>query len=180
MPRSAYHEIDYNLLKTPVTTVISSSAPERKFIDMLCKKENSLLVDSWIKSRDRNFYSIEYTCKYGNAKSKSRKYFHGKFNPDFFIKVTKEDCIYFLVTEIKMDGDDSEENKAKYKYGVQHFEELNNRLKADGVNERYIFHFLSPNDYPTYFQHLKDESLLKGQSFFRGELENLLETNEVE
>ena len=180
LPRSAYHEIDYNFLKTPVTTVISSSAPERKFIDMLCKKEISLLVDSWIKSRDRNFYSIEYTCKYGNTKSKSRKYFHGKFNPDFFIKVTKGDCIYFLVTEIKMDGDDSEENKAKYKYGVQHFEELNNRLKADGVNERYIFHFLSPNDYPTYFQHLKDESLLKGQSFFRGELENLLEANEAE
>ncbi|MEG2013579.1 MAG: DEAD/DEAH box helicase family protein [Anaerovoracaceae bacterium] len=180
LPRSAYHEIDYNLLKTPVTTVISSSAPERKFIDMLCKKENSILVDSWIKSRDRNFYSIEYTCKYGNANSKSRKYFHGKFNPDFFIKVIKEDCVYFLVTEIKMDGDDSEENKAKYKYGVQHFEELNNRLKADGANERYVFHILSPNDYPTYFQHLKDESLLKGQSFFRGELENLIETNEVE
>ena len=68
-----------------------------------------------------------------------------------------------------------EENKAKYKYAVQHFEELNKRMEKEKIDERYIFHFLSPDSYTTFFNHLKDGSVLEGQSKFRCTLENLLE-----
>lgn len=173
LPRSAYKTIDYCLFKTPVTTVITASKPERKFVDLLCKSENANLLSAWIKSRDRNFYEIEYSCKYGGSTSKTRKYYHGKFNPDFFLKVEKEDKICYLVIEIKDDGDNSDENKAKYKYALQHFEELNKRMKSK--NEKYIFHFLSPNGYDAFFEHLKDGSVLEEQKKFRCQLENLLE-----
>lgn len=160
LPRSAYKDIDYCLFKTPVTTVITASKPERKFVELLCKKENADMLSSWIKSRDRNFYEIEYSCKYGGGISKTRKYYHDKFNPDFFLKLHKDGKTYYLVIEIKEDGDSSEENKAKYKYAVQHFEELNQRINA--FNERYIFHFLSPNGYDVFFNHLRDGSVLEG------------------
>ncbi len=175
LPRSAYKDIDYCLFKTPVTTVITASKPERKFVELLCKKENADMLSSWIKSRDRNFYEIEYSCKYGGGISKTRKYYHDKFNPDFFLKLHKDSKTYYLVIEIKEDGDSSEENKAKYKYAVQHFEELNQRINA--FNERYIFHFLSPNGYDVFFNHLRDGSVLEGQKMFRCQLENLLEEN---
>lgn len=177
LPKSSSKEIDYCQFKTPVTTVLTSSKPERKFVELLCKKDNANLIFAWIKSRDRNFYEIEYSCKYGSANSKTRKYFHDKFNPDFFIKIIKDDYCYYLVVEIKEDKDNSEENKAKYKYAVQHFAELNNRMSADGIKEKYIFHFLSPNSYDIFFNHLKDGSVLEGQDKFRCELENLLEEN---
>ena len=96
---------------------------------------------------------------------------------DFFIKIIKDDYCYYLVVEIKEDKDNSEENKAKYKYAVQHFAELNNRMSAAGIKEKYIFHFLSPNSYDIFFNHLKDGSVLEGQDKFRCELENLLEEN---
>ena len=83
--------------------------------------------------------------------------------------------IYYLVIEIKDDGDNSEENKAKYKYAVQHFDELNKRLKESETKEKYIFHFLSPNGYDIFFNHLREGSVLEGQDKFRCELENLLE-----
>lgn len=175
LPKSSSREIDYCLFKTPVTTVITSSKPERKFVELLCKKENADLVTAWIKSRDRSFYEIEYSCRYGSGKSKSRKYYHDKFNPDFFIKMAKDNMTYFLIIEIKDDGDNCEENKAKYKYAVQHFNELNRRMENEEINERYIFHFLSPDSYNIFFNHLRDGSVLEGQSKFRCALENLLE-----
>lgn len=175
LPRSAYKDIDYCLFKTPVTTVLTSSKPERKFVELICKKENANLLVAWVKSRDRNFYEIEYSCRYGSGDSKSRRYYHDKFNPDFFLKVIRDGMLYYLVVEIKDDGDDSEENKAKYRYAVQHFNELNKRLADAGEKECYIFHFLSPNSYDIFFNHLKDGSLLNGQDSFRCKLETLLE-----
>lgn len=151
LPRSSVKEVDYCLFKTPVTTVLTSSKPERKFVELLCKRENAQLITSWIKSRDRNFYEIEYSCKYGSADSKSRKYYHNKFNPDFFLKVEKDGITYYIVIEIKDDGDNCEENKAKNKYAIQHFEELNGRMNDSGIKEQYIFHFLSPNGYDAFF-----------------------------
>lgn len=175
LPRSAYKDIDYCHFKTPVTTVLTASKPERKFVELLCKKENADLLSAWVKSRDRNFYEIEYSCRCGSADSKTRRYYHDKFNPDFFLKVINDDMVYYLVIEIKDDGDDSEENKAKYRYAVQHFNELNKRLADAGKKERYIFHFLSPNSYDIFFNHLKDGSVLNGQESFRCQLETLLE-----
>ncbi len=174
LPKSSSKEIDYYQFKTPVTTVLTASKPERKFVELLCKKENADILSAWIKSRDRNFYEIEYSCKYGSGISKSRKYYHEKFNPDFFIKIDKNSTEYYLVIEIKDDGDCSEKNKAKYRYAIQHFNELNSRMENEGKNEKYIFHFLSPNSYDIFFQHLKDGSVLDGQDRFRCELENLL------
>lgn len=175
LPRSAYKDVDYCLFKTPVTTVITASKPERKFVEYLCKKENADLLSAWVKSRDRGFYEIEYSCKYGNSMSKTRKYYHDKFNPDFFLKLNKNDVTYYIVVEIKDDGDNSEENKAKYKYAVEHFEELNKRVVSNA--EIYIFHFLSPNGYEVFFNHLRDGSVLEGQEKFRCQLENMLEDN---
>lgn len=175
LPRSALKEVDYCLFKTPVTTVLTSSKPERKFVEMLCKRDNADILSAWIKSRDRKFYEIEYSCRYGSGDSKSRKYYHDKFNPDFFVKVEKDGVIYHLVIEIKDDGDTSEENKAKNKYAIQHFEELNRRMETQNINERYIFHFLSPNGYDVFFDHLKDGSVLEGQDKFKCQLETLLE-----
>ena len=177
LPKSSSKEIDYCLFKTPVTTVLTSSKPERKFVELLCKKDNADILSAWIKSRDRKFYEIEYSCRCGSGDSKSRKYYHDKFNPDFFIKIDKDQMAYYLVIEIKDDGDDSDENKAKYKYAVQHFAELNNRMERENINERYIFHFLSPNSYDTFFNHLKDGSVLNSQDSFRCTLETLLEEN---
>lgn len=175
LPKSSSKEIDYCLFKTPVTTVLTVSKPERKFVELLCKRENAGLLTAWIKSRDRSFYEIEYSCRYGSESSKTRKYYHDKFNPDFFIKTEKEGTCYYLVIEIKDDGDACEENKAKYKYAVEHFERLNHRMMAEGVAERYIFHFLSPDSYDIFFNHLRDGSVLEGQDKFRCALENLLE-----
>ncbi len=177
LPRSALKEVDYCLFKTPVTTVLTSSKPERKFVELLCKRENANMLSAWIKSRDRKFYEIEYSCRYGTGDSKSRKYYHDKFNPDFFIKVEKDGIVYHVIIEIKDDGDVSEENKAKNKYAIQHFDELNRRMENQGINERYIFHFLSPNGYDVFFDHLKDGSVLLGQDRFKCQLEILLEEN---
>ena len=175
LPRSASREIDYCLFKTPVTTVLTASRPERRFVELLCKRENAGLLSAWIKSRDRNFYEIEYSCRYGSGQSKSRKYYHDKFNPDFFLKVPKGEGTCFLVIEIKEDGDDSEENKAKYRYALQHFDQLNRRLREQGEAEEYIFHFLSPSGFDTFFDHLRAGSVLEGQEKFRCPLETLLE-----
>lgn len=177
LPRSAvFDSIDYCLFKTPVTCVITASKPEREFVKMLCKKDNADIVSKWIKSKDRNFYEIEYSMKSGSGKS--RKYKHKTFNPDFFILVEKNDEKYYIIIEIKDDKDDSFENKAKYKQAKNHFSLLNERIKDAGGNEHYIFHFLSPKDYATFFDHLKDETVLDSQDSFRCDLELLLEQND--
>lgn len=178
LPRSAMKETNEFLFKTPLNIVVASSDPERKFIDLLCKKDIAKKIDSWIKSRDRNFYGIEYSIKYGGKNSKTRRYTQRSFNPDFFIKITHEDYNYFIVVEIKADKDDSEENKAKYKYAKEHFERLNQKLDELKIKEKYIFHFLSPNGYTEFFDYLKNGTLLEGQARFRCELENLLEEEE--
>ena len=156
--------------KTPMDIVFTSGKPELDFVDYLCRQDVSECIDSWIKSRDVGFYSIEYTWKKNSHQLKNQS-----FNPDFFIKIMKNNKTYYLVVEIKADGDDCDENKAKYKYGIEHFENLNEILEEVGENEEYIFHFLSPNAYPEFFEYLKNGKILDGQSKFRCELENLIQ-----
>ena len=156
--------------KTPMDIVFTSGKPELDFIDYLCRQDVSACIDSWIKSRDVGFYSIEYTWKKNSHQIKNQS-----FNPDFFIKIKKDCKTYYLVVEIKSDGDDCDENKAKYKYGLEHFENLNEILEEVGEQEEYIFHFLSPNAYPEFFDYIKNGKILEGQSKFRCELENLLQ-----
>ena len=61
-------------------------------------------------------------------------------------------------------------------YALEHFEELNKRVVSNA--EKYIFHFLSPNGYEVFFNHLRDGSVLEGQEKFRCQLENMVEDNE--
>ena len=115
------------------------------------------------------FYSIEYSITSVAGK-------HSKiqaFNPDFFIKIKKKDIIHFVIVETKADGDISPENKAKLKYATQHFNNLNEELTARKIKEVYHFHFISPNSYIVFFDHLLNGQLLEDK--FRSELEDKLE-----
>ena len=88
-PRRAYTEINHNDFKTPLNTVITTAEPEYQFLKKyLLKNENAQKIQAWVKSRDVGFYSIEYSYKqYSHTKV-------GSFNPDFIIKLDKEDDVY--------------------------------------------------------------------------------------
>jgi len=167
LPRKAIKEQNEFLFKTPVNLVFTNAKPERDFVEFLCKKETAEEIESWIKSRDRGFYSIEYSWRKANHQK------IGNFNPDFIIKLKTDDIEYFIVVEIKADKDDSVENKAKYKYAKEHFEKLNEKLKEKNIKQKYIFHFLSPSSYVVFFDYLKNGKLLNSE--FKSELEILLE-----
>ena len=164
------NEINEFVFKTPLSILSVNGTPEFKFIKELFKKLNAEKIDSWIKSRDMGFYSIEYTWKKGTHRKPN-----SIFNPDFFIKIIKDKTEYIIIVEIKSDKDDSDENIAKYKYANKHFKELNQKLKERGVNQQYIFHFLSPSSYTEFFEYLRDGRLTKRE--FRAEIENLLIKN---
>lgn len=167
--RSSSQEENSYLFKTPQNYVFTTETPEYKFVEELCKKENAKHIESWIKSRDKGFYSIEYSYRIGNHQRQR------SFNPDFFIKYKRGDEVVFLVIEIKADKDVSIENKAKNKYGKLHFKELNKKLKEIGKKEKYLFHFLSPDGYPAFFKYIEDNKIFESQEVFRCDLENLLE-----
>lgn len=168
-PKSASKEINNFLFKTPIDIVFTKYEPERRFIERLCKTEYSQKIDSWIKSRDAGFYSVEYSItSVGGKHSKIQS-----FNPDFFIKINDGKIIHFIVVEIKSDGDTSDENKAKHKYAKQHFENLNSELKQRSINHIYHFHFISPNSYDIFFKYLNSGNLIAGK--FRSDLEDKLE-----
>ncbi|MDU5915882.1 MAG: restriction endonuclease subunit R, partial [Negativicoccus succinicivorans] len=114
--------------------------------------------------RDMGFYSIEYSYKVSSHTKL------GAFNPDFIIKLNTTGDVY-VVLEIKEDSDASPENKGKYRAAREHFKLLNKKLKEIGKNEKYIFHFLSPSDYETFFQFLRENKL----DVFVSGLDNLLE-----
>lgn len=178
--KSSTKLVNSNLFKTCSNFVVTTSLPEKKFVEELIKKDNASIISSWVKSKNRGFYSINYSMKSGSNESRNREYKIQGFNPDFFIKVTQENMTYILVNEIKADKDDSAENKAKYKYAKQHFEILNQKLKDAEIMQTYIFHMLSPEGYETYFSELKKAIIgtgkfLQSQAFFRCDLERLLE-----
>lgn len=167
-PRRAYSEINHNDFKTPLNTVIATAEPEYQFLKKyLLKNENAQKIQAWVKSRDMGFYSIEYSYKqHSHTKV-------GTFNPDFIIKLAKKYDTYLFI-EIKDNGDNSVENKGKNKAAKEHFKRLNEKLSANGKNEKYIFHFLSPNDYEIFFKYLRSDKL---DAFVSG-LDNLLDDNE--
>lgn len=163
LPRSASKEVNPYCFKTPVNVVLTKQEPERKFVETLVKSPLCEKLDAWIKSRDMGFYSVEYAWRKGEHPTQ------GNFNPDFFLKIGNN----IVVVEIKSDGDDSEENKAKYRWAKKHFEDLNEELKKAKINQRYFFHFLSPESYSEFAEYLIDGRLFKGE--FRSTIEDLLE-----
>lgn len=165
LPRSACNQINFYDFKTPLNLVIATNDPEYKFIkDYLTDNINAQKIDSWIKSRDMGFYSIEYSYKMNSHTKIST------FNPDFIIKLKTNGNKYVFV-EIKDDKDVSPENKGKNRAAKEHFKLLNAKLQAEGIDEKYLFHFLSPIDYETFFQYLREDKL----DTFVSELDNLLE-----
>ncbi|MBL4576509.1 MAG: DEAD/DEAH box helicase family protein [Opitutaceae bacterium] len=168
LPRSAWIEVNKFLFKTPLDLTFSKATPERTFIKELCEAENAKKIESWLKSRDMNFYSIEYSItSVGGKHSKIQS-----FNPDFFLKLENGKTKHFVIVEIKSDGDVSVENKAKLRYGVQHFKDLNKELEKLKIDEKYHFHFLSPNSYDVFFDHLRNGKLIKYE--FKSDLEDKL------
>lgn len=168
-PKGSTKNINPYLFKTPLDLVFTKKEPEKSFVQLLCKKENAAIVESWVKSRNQNFYSIEYSITSNGGR-------HSKqlgFNPDFFIKIVKDGVKYIIVVETKSDNDNSLENRAKLKYAKQYFRDLNNELAKSAITDKYIFHFLSPSSYSVFFEYLRNGQLL--QEKFRSELEDILE-----
>lgn len=168
--RGAFDEIRNSFLfKTPLDLVFTSHEPERKFVELLCEQRNAEKLTAWIKSANKGFYSIPYTIDTGTGRFTTQ---HG-FNPDFFLKIEDSGTDYIIAVETKSNGDNSEENKAKYGFAKDHFDELNRQLKERNVNQHYVFHFVCPDDFPTFFEYLRDNSLIEGK--FYGQLEELLD-----
>ena len=163
LPRSSSKEINHYCFKTPVNVVLTELEPERKFVELLTNQPLCEKIDAWIKSRDVGFYSVEYAWRKGEHPTQ------GNFNPDFFLMVGDN----IIVVETKADGDDSPKNKAKYKWAKKHFEDLNEELTKANINQKYFFHFLSPENYPEFAKYLIEDKLLKGE--FKSTLEELLE-----
>lgn len=171
-----------SLFRTPQDLVILNHQPEQQFVFRLI--EESKYVTAWVKSPDRDFYSLDYEYWKG-GKDRVRR----SFNPDFFIRIAIRGCLLrippdapaverlrkleehgieelILVVEIKSDDDQSEETRAKDQYAQDHFKALNQRLRkanpADfpvnfrsSVHQQYIFYILRPADYPQWFGHLR-------------------------
>ena len=70
------------------------------------------------------------------------------------------------MVEIKSDEDITEENRAKLKYADQHFNELNRKQKKF----KYYFKFLSPQDFPLFFEAIKKGTCAKYTSNLEAEL----------
>jgi type III restriction enzyme len=146
--------------KTPLNMVIADSAPERKFIRELTKRQSAQCVEAWIKNSAVNFYALEYAWK----KREHPK--RGMFSPDFFIK--RGDNIF--VVEIKGDeeiSDPSAENLKKHEYARDHFKRLNKWLEDETIAAYYQFNMLTPRDFPAFFQKLREGDLVG----FRSELD---------
>ncbi|NVM23307.1 MAG: DEAD/DEAH box helicase family protein [Desulfobacterales bacterium] len=138
--------VNTSKLKSPQNIVLVSHSPEKEFVFQLI--EDSDYIDSWIKSPDKNFYSIDYEYWKG-GKDRVRR----SFNPDFFIKIDLDEYISSLesegtkehleelkklqdegietlikVVEIKPDEEQDEATPAKEDYAKTHFERVNSKL----------------------------------------------------
>lgn len=143
-----------NDFRSPVNFVIADSDNERRFVWELLRPENSKSLTAWIKSTAMNFYGIRY------AWYKGRYPKYATFNPDFFLKVDNT----ILVIEIKdvseLD-DPSPENLGKYEYATAHFRKVEEELSKQGIDLKYRCHFLTKNDFPEFFQRLREGKYLE-------------------
>ena len=151
--------VNTSMFKTPQNLVILSHQPELEFAFRLIG--NSKYIDSWIKSRDTGFYSLDYEFFKG-GKDRTRR----SFNPDFFIYIKLDSYIDKILienpgasltslhklqdrgitaivraVEIKSDEDKEEVTRAKDRHGQEHFISLNKRLRET-----------NPIDLPADFQ----------------------------
>jgi type III restriction enzyme len=140
--------VNTSKLKSPQNIVLVSHSPEKEFVFQLI--DNSDYIDSWIKSPDKNFYSIDYEY-WKRGKDRVRR----SFNPDFFIKIDLDEYISRLeskgkqdylenlrklqdegietlikVVEIKSDEEQDEATPKKEEYAKGHFEQVNSKLST--------------------------------------------------
>jgi type III restriction enzyme len=148
LPKSSSREVANKFwFKSPVNAVLGTHEPERRFIRRLLEADAANKVKAWVKSSDVGFYEISYSWRKGEHTKQ------GKFNPDFFIKLANGKNV--LVVELKSDTDDSDENKAKLRYAMEHFERVNKAQKQ----ARYHMMFVSPISYDSFFHKLVDGSI---------------------
>jgi len=142
-------QVDLSVFKSPWNVHYASYKPERKFSDLLF--ENADLFDSFVRMPNQGGYTFPYSYK--PSKAGKTHVANENFNPDYFIRVRAKHDI--LVVEVKMEGDDTERNKAKYRDGGKHFETLNAKLVEQKESWRYHFYFLSPEDYTSFFEQVR-------------------------
>lgn len=160
---------NFHDFRTPCNMAIGDATPERKFIRLLCERDNVEVIDGWLKNSPQRFYAVEYAWKKGEHPKR------GDFSPDFFIKKGKT----VFVVEIKDDSeidDPSPENRKKFEYARDHFDRLNEWLRQRGVDATYQLNFLTPKSFNRFFILLRKEEA-RG---FRSELDvRLSEPNGV-
>ena len=161
---SRIQQVNLSAFKSPWNVHYASYEPERKFSDLLFA--NGHLFDSFVKMPNTGGYAFPYSYK--PAKAVKTHVANEHFNPDFFLKVRDAEDI--LVVEVKMDDDDTNRNRAKCRDGLKHFETLNERLKDAGEPWRYHFYFLSPDDYTSFFQQVRDKTFAPWRSTLMQEL----------
>jgi len=146
--KGAWQQLGKGLLKTPTNIVLASSKPEKQFIGRLISDAGRRLVDAWIKSDDRSFYSIDYVLTRADGSHPQRK----EFNPDFFLRVGSD----VVVVETKEDGakdpqhGEFRKNQCKCEYAKRHFKRLNELLGDAEGESPYRFTFLTPDDYQAF------------------------------
>jgi len=178
--------VESSVFKTPQSSVIVSHLPEKNFVIGLIK--NSNYIDSWIKSPDSGFYSLDY--KYWKG---GKDPVHRSFNPDFFVlidlnkylsQISNQQVIsrlkelqnqgiekIILATEIKGEDDYKEVTVAKERYGKDHFGLLNIKLSKlnasnlgkdfrEDFRQYYIFTLLRTEDMNTWFKHLAEGTII--------------------
>jgi type III restriction enzyme len=129
--------------RSPVNLVLGTHEPERRFIQRLFDTEVAAMLDGWVKSPDTGFYEISYSWRKGDHTKQ------GRFNPDLFIKLSGTKDV--LVIELKDDTDDSDENRAKLRFAIEHFDRIS---RAQGESSYHV-KFLSPRSYDAFFQAIR-------------------------
>ena len=143
-PRAADRLIENKFwFKSPVNVVLTTHAPEREFTRRLFEPGVAERVRAWIKSPDVGFYAISYSWRKGDHTKR------GKFNPDYFVALGDSKDI--LIIELKADDDDSDENKAKLRFAIDHFDRVN-AAQSEAV---YHVKFISPKSYDAFFQAIR-------------------------
>lgn len=139
--------------KSPQNGIVTTGDPEKEFLMKLTTDiEIIKSIDSFIKSDDMSFYSIDYTWQKGTH------HLTGQFNPDWFIKQGEN----IFVIEIKDNSqlyDPDPENIGKFKASEKHFKILNEYMESQNINQRYKFTFLTPKDFNNFFKKIINKDM---------------------
>ena len=154
---------------SPLNIIFVTYKPEIEFTKSLFLHTD--LFDSFIKSSNQGFYSFPYSYK-PQVKGKTHPR-QENFNPDFFLKIKNTNDV--LVVEIKKEKDDNNKNRAKYRDGKRHFENLKEQLREKRISYNYYFYFLSPedNDIANFFQAIMNRNYKTWSSILMNQLENV-------